>query len=238
MKNDIVMCALLLPVLVYGSDHHTFTDHQGRTVEANIVKYDSATGKVQLETGSSKKTWVNPQVFSVADQEFIRSWISAEPFRSTSVFRILVRKEEADWKTAGKVGFSGGSRKSKTTRYTLKLHNTSQTDFQDLRMEYCIYRNKKKYGSSYIESKNYSKTIADIMAREEKEIDAVKSRSTRANQSEVVDEVIGVCFRIYMPVAGGEEVMREIRYPSSLSAKKFPWKEKKALSMAERYKVK
>jgi hypothetical protein len=238
MKYIILLFVLLLTAIANSEEFHSFTNEQGRIVKARLLKYDGGSGRIQLELSSGKKMWVSPKFFSPEDQAYIQGWVRAEPFRNTASLRILVTKQEEPWKTTGKVGFSGDLRKEKRISYTLNVKNNSRIDLKKLRMEYLLFRAKKDHGYSYVESKFYKKNIGDILANEKKEISAVKNRSYKSPGTDTEDEIIGVCIRIYMPVSEGNEVMREIRYPNSLSAKKYPWKLPRKKSLGERYRRK
>ncbi len=236
MKLVITICVIMTMGIAWGEELYTFTDLQGRQVEARILRSDAVSGNIQLETGSGKKMWVNPDIFSPEDHVFINGWKMAEPFRDTSVFRVSIGRKDGKWKTTGKVGFSSAVRKERPVTYSLHLINNSRIDLKGLRMEYCLFRAKKNAGRSYIETKFYSKKVGDVPARDEKKITAVKNRSIKASNSSSADEIVGVRLRLYMPVAGGQEVMREISHPNLLSAKKFPWKVPRQKSLGERYR--
>jgi len=71
-------CVLLFAAFgwVSGLDARTFTDTQGRKVEAEIVRVDGP--NVVLRLADGKEHPVPLQQFSATDQEYIRSWTPAE----------------------------------------------------------------------------------------------------------------------------------------------------------------
>ena len=69
MKHLLVFSMFIIGVLNSYGAYRVFTDQKGRTVEASILKYDSVSGRIQLETKRGRKVWVDPVSFSSTDQE-------------------------------------------------------------------------------------------------------------------------------------------------------------------------
>jgi hypothetical protein len=224
MKYLLVLSMFMMGVLDCAGSYRVFTDQTGRTVDAAILKYDSVSGKVQLATKSGRKVWVDPVTFASADQEFIKQWLRLEPFLNEEVLKISIKKKEGDWRVTGKIGFSTKTRKEKITRYLIHLDNTSDSKLSRLRMDYCVYTLKTTGSKSYIGTKFHSKTIGIIKPKEQKDLSSVSCPNIKGTSTGGTDEIIGACFRFYTSIPGGEEVMREIRFPSLLSEKKYPWK--------------
>ena len=74
----IIICGLA--IATYADDYRDFTDSQGRTIKAKIVKIDRGAKKVTLERKNKKKATVSITMFSEADQEYINTW---SPFKKT-----------------------------------------------------------------------------------------------------------------------------------------------------------
>jgi hypothetical protein len=205
-------------------DYRIFSDEQGRTVEAALIKYDPASGRVQLETKKGRQIWMDPGVFSSADQEFIKKWLRLEPFLNPEILKISITAKEGDWKTTGRIGFSSKTRKEKSTKYTIHFENTGTTKLSRIRMEYCIFSLKKTGRSSYIATKFHTKPIGIIKPLEQKEFTSVTCKSIKGTSDGGTEDVIGACFRFYSSIPSEDEVMREMRFPRLLPEKKYPWK--------------
>ncbi|QBG48683.1 hypothetical protein EGM51_15200 [Verrucomicrobia bacterium S94] len=59
---------------VLAADYRLFTDQDGRTIEAKIIKLDASMKKVTLERRNKKKATVPVNVFSEEDQKYILAW--------------------------------------------------------------------------------------------------------------------------------------------------------------------
>lgn len=220
-----------------GERLRTFTNQQGCSVRASILQYNDVTQKILLETGTGRRVWVDPAGFVEEDLKYVEGWVRSLPFRDSGAFRVALGRRDGAWKTTGKMGFSGGSRKERSTTFALRLKNDSEVDLKNLRMEYCVFREKKEQGNAYTAIKHHSRRIGDLPAAEGREIDAVRSRCVRMSDG-TSDEIVGVALRVYLPVAGGEEIMREFRYPTGLSKKQYPWRMPKKKSLGKRYQRK
>ena len=65
MKYLLALFIVVLTGISTFGEYHTFSDQDGRKVEASILKYDSVSGKIQLETKSQIKRWIDPGIFPV-----------------------------------------------------------------------------------------------------------------------------------------------------------------------------
>ncbi len=223
MKALLSSITIMLAGLSLGDGFHTFTDQQGRVVEARILRQEPKSGKIWLETKAQRKIWVDPKIFSTKDREYIARWLQMEPFLNPKTLLISIGKKDGEWKTTGKIGFTTRNRREKPTRYTIRLENTSDSAIDKIRMEYCLYIEKKSGSQSYIEVKPYSKTVGSLKPKEIIELRSVSGKNVRGTKSGGTDTGVGGCFRLYAS-SGKEEVMREIRHPRFLSEKKYPWK--------------
>lgn len=130
--------AACLPAFSAG-EYRTFTGKDGREIQAKIIKVDSRSDKVTVERDNRRRITVPATIFSDADQTYIKEWVAAQDFMSSSKLKVSVEKEK------GKTG----SDKSQTKRpkppchYEIVLNNRSGNNFDDIRIEYCTYMNKE-----------------------------------------------------------------------------------------------
>jgi hypothetical protein len=85
MIKYIYLFLLALAVIAFADDYRSFTDTQGRTISAKILKVDERAGKVTLEADNKKRATVPISIFSETDQEYINAWSPAnQPEAATS----------------------------------------------------------------------------------------------------------------------------------------------------------
>jgi hypothetical protein len=80
---------------------HTFTDMQGREIEAEIVAFDEWSGKVRLEREDGRTFEVQSTLFSETDREYMQAWAAAgtipagQAFTSKGIFRMITFKRRS-----------------------------------------------------------------------------------------------------------------------------------------------
>lgn len=82
------LCACLVAAIVQAAEYRTFTDTQGRAIEAKLIDADASQGQVYLQREDGKKVWVSPVAFSGADQDYIRSWAALHAALSDRSFKV------------------------------------------------------------------------------------------------------------------------------------------------------
>lgn len=70
----LILCLCAGSLISLGETYHSFTDKEGRSIQAKIIKFDSQSMRVTLERENRKVATVPLDIFSEADQEYIRSW--------------------------------------------------------------------------------------------------------------------------------------------------------------------
>ena len=145
-----------------------------------------------------------------------------EMFLNPSLLKIYEYEKDTKWERASK---TTASRKKKSTHYLIRLKNQNKTELTGLRVDYCIYRDRKINGDEFIEIDSHRKEIAPMMPFSTEEVKTVTGKSYKVPEDGFINEIVGCCFRVYMTLPNGREIMREKRSPSSLSTTKYPWKE-------------
>lgn len=212
MRCVVMILIMIAARVTVGEECHTFTDKKGHSVSARVTGYDSKSGKIQIEA------WVNPPA-SLGDALKVtgNSPEKAALFLNPLFLKISIAKEGSDWEK-----MSGEEREEKKTSHLMKLENMSDTEFNGLRVEYCIYRDQFREGGEQILTDVYSKQIGTLEPFGTNEVETARKLNFKIPG--FLSEVSGGCFRVYLPVVGGRDVMREIRFPETLSKEKYPWK--------------
>lgn len=222
-------------------DYRLFTDKEGRTVEAKVVKFDSRSGKVTLEKRNHRKVAVQASLFSETDQTYIKEWLSVRDFLSSSKFRISVVKKKGKMPT----GSSQVKIAKSPSHYEVSLIPSSGTSFGALQIEYCMYLNKdRNKGEDTLSivsvrideiqlvagKKHIEKTkVVELF----KYYSATSFRATSINGGTYIDytynkiaedDLKGIRVRVFLTTSSGKVFMREICEPNSVE-KKYEWKE-------------
>lgn len=148
-------------------------------------------------------------------------------FMDSDTFKISISATETAWEKASDNSASTKDRVQKSTSYTVQLENNSNIGFHTLRMDYCTYSDVKILGqicNVKIDSfSQQSGIIENFTASKIKLIGPVSYKYLSSR--DYLDEAAGIRLRIYLSSPDGREVMREIRFPKSLSEEKYPWKD-------------
>lgn len=241
MKQSILGLILLTAAAASGEGYHTFTDPQGRSLEARIISLDEASGKVELERQDGKTFKVPPNAFSEADQVYIRQWISANQILSEKNLRISFRKksEPVDEKvTPQKPGFDG-----EAVQYELILDNRTKESIEKLQIEYRYFitvdyrdSNRDEYvrpvsGKITVEHIDPSSSVIVLTEpatfgeriRNVAVYDSTTRRLTGYDEKTVSDEDLeGIWLKIHGPEIDGVAMLRDACYPEGLM-KKMEW---------------
>jgi hypothetical protein len=217
--------------------YRTFTDAEGRTVDAKILSFDAARGRLEIEREDGKRVRVEPGLFSEADQEYIKEWILADLALSDTNLRVSIKKD-----SEGSYGSKDELEEGEKMFYELDFNNRTDKPIEGLRIEYRYFITQKGTGDE--EDKEVqvagSTSLATIAARqslkvntdviEVKEIyeevresnytaDGVPINSTSLIKTRE-DELDGIWVRIYGPTVGGIPMTRDVTYPRDLKEKK------------------
>lgn len=146
------------------------------------------------------------------------------PFLDPGLFQISVTSKEERWT------HYSHSHDRKEIRYFIRFRNMSTVSFIGLRAESCTYHdiNDREGTQKYVESKfNYG----SLGNRHEFSLQHNQSKkfslfeySSRSNDPFLSKMVKGICVRVYLPLANGQEAVREYRFPENeLPEKTYVW---------------
>ena len=117
------------------------------------------------------------------------------------------------------------NRESKRTCFRLRLENTTAINFTGIRAEFCTFRDRLNSKGTYIASEISTNDVGVLVANEWKNVVRPGIPISFRVGEEFLNEVLGARVRVYLPLADGQELVREIKLPKSLSDDKFPWGE-------------
>lgn len=226
----------------------------GRTLEAEVIDYNMRLGKVTLKRADGKRVTVKPNIFIEKDQDYIREWSELLAFRSESVLKISCDDETVkDWKeeetkdiryTDGIVekDFVINVKKFKEIAFNVKMNNMDLSAIDGIKMEYCIYYEQSKIANDTkpeAVQKIYEGRM-DVPAIGSKKKISLQTKSVKIYDDNLINipqggdgdvrrpgegKVHGIRARFFVKSSSGELVMREVSSPTSLSEKKYRWKD-------------
>ena len=243
MNNFLTALVLCLAVFTVMAEeqYRAFDSVDGRTIEARIVEYDANRGRLRIERRGGKTLWVTPDVFSDADQTYIKQWVEASMFMLESNLKVSIKKVNLD-KTGSK---KGAKKVTEHVRYEITLQSRAKEPLRVTRMEYCYYIEDKKTGrgEDTERSESGNKTIRtlkpgesillhtdtlglDTLYHEQVETTRSYDGTTTIDRSIVKlseEDLRGIWVRIYGPKVDGRALYRDISYPKDLH-EKVEWK--------------
>ncbi len=252
-KVNAVLILLMLAGagVVSAAEYRNFMDTEGRAIRGRILRYDARSEKVTIERDNKRSTTVPITIFSKADQNYIIEWNAAKGFLSTSIFKISCDDREISKRKEEEIGdivYTTGSVEKdfvktviafEETAFELTFQNRNPEDLENMRMDYRIYYEQSemvwdekpetllhcfsgKMTLPTVPSKGTVSVLSKSVEIHKDSINTIRQAGGDQRQPGKGD-VIGFRGRIYMEMTSGEEVMREISLPKTLSLKKYPW---------------
>jgi hypothetical protein len=215
-----------------------FTAADGRVIEATIIKCDPANNRVFIQREGGRKIWVQIDIFSEADQAYIKEWIDGDVFMANAKLRVSVKKRKGPSSDSGS-----------TIHYDVELDNRSEVSFENVSIDYRLYITERGYngredndrcvagrlnvGAIKEGGKGTFSTIPEMLLKDFKTVTIITSYDdgSTSHDTEVVklreDRVEGIWLRINGPAIGETPLVRTITLPDDLE-KKVSWIEKPA----------
>ena len=160
---------ILVPIFCIGSEYRTFTDQQGREMEAKVTQVSG--DDVFIERSDRLATKVSISVFSEEDQGYIHQWALEESLKNGAIEMRFCDRE------SDKSSSSCGGIKSTTfdAHYEVVLKNTTDQAIGNIRVEYLILKftddvAAKKRSMGEMERKKGTKQIEQLLSRSEKRL--------------------------------------------------------------------
>lgn len=165
MKKSIVHFFVWVAIAVGAVEgapvYRTFTNTEGQTIQARIIRYDEVGNRIQIERKDGKnKDWAALSVFSKSDQEYIQEWIAADLMLNEKSLLVDIDKKSEKMESdvdytfveprGGSTGTWERAEDSRLDReavhYQVRFRNSGSDDIQNLKIEYCIYLVKESGG--------------------------------------------------------------------------------------------
>ncbi len=227
-KYLILLILSFLPFLANSAEFRTFTDQQGRQMQAKVNQVSG--GDVFIERRDGLATKVSIALFSEEDQAYIRQWAVNHALQNGAI-EVRFSDEESDKTTLS----SGGIKTTKyDAHYEVILKNTTDDAIGNIRVEYLMLKfvdemAAKKRSAGEIERKKGKVHLEQLPGRSEKRLatDSFSMRETelepgwvwsgneagKARDSE--DRLEGIWVKVYV----GEMLALEEARPKSLIRK-------------------
>lgn len=188
------------------SEARTFMLPDGRSIDAEIVKYHAKTGLVELSLANGKRKKVQPSIFVPADQSYIKEWASLSTFRDEKMLQVSADEKKVktrEEKVMGDVNYNDGDIQKEVVaevEYTsyvfeVQLDNRSASPMENLEVHYCIYYEQLRAAGSggakrtqpVVDHKNVSGTFekVSLIGKEKK---ALETKPVELHEKEYVTD--------------------------------------------------
>ncbi len=212
-------------VLVFSAFHakanpfqecHTFTDTSGRSIDAVVLDYDVASGKVDLKLENGHKGTVSIDQLSEDDHAYLGLWLESRRLLSNELLEINITFEDGYWHDTGD---RAGDRDRREDHLLISIVNHGTTTLTNITAEYCTYRDRKEQIGAY----NFTLKVGELTPSTPVEINRKQVSYKRGVQFRNI--LVGARFRFMMTLSDGTELIREICVPEPLPLDDYPWVE-------------
>ena len=193
------------------------------------MEYDAVKKTIKFERDNRKLVTVKIDIFSEADQTYIRDWDILKNFENESRFKISFKRKEK--RNEGKsVKSVSTTRKVDDTHYEILLENKAASGLKGINLEYCIYYEQDETGT--VEQGVYCGSLAvDSMGPKSKKMLMTEAVSiykqeldsgyiyTGGEDSTQRGQVHGIKMRVHLKLPSGKKSTRECCFPESIKNK-------------------
>lgn len=246
IKTILTLCFVL--GFYIPANGHVFTLQDGRSIDTEIVEYNTSLGTVKLKRKDGHCISVKPTVFVDADQEYIKDWTAISALKNPNLLKIESDDSIEKWNKSEEqdVSYEDGSIEKETVSetkfkkytYTLKINNKSTSNLKDLQFKYRIFYEQDERNA--VTKTTIEKVLSGVIKPFSLRSKQIKSFETKPltiwnkeysgnityNDRSLGKEkgaVRGIWIRLYAKGMDGEDVLvQEIFDPSSIE-KKYKW---------------
>lgn len=225
MKSSIFLLACLL--YLNGSsfgDSRIFVDTQGRSIEAELLKFEEATHTATIRRAGTKRPVRVPiTIFSADDQQFIREWGTLQAIHDKRLKVLINRVSEKD--TDNTYATSASTSVVTDEGFNLRFENGTKNQLENVDLEYVIYYEQDHHvGANSSKTKLKQGTLYGIdkisirLGQDVKHVTkTVKLRTWKTySLAPISSDIHGIRVRLTLTSSSGEKTTRETSYPSSL----------------------
>lgn len=162
MGTWIKMGVVVIGMLVSGAvdaKPREFKSPDGRTIQAEIIDFNTKTGLVELELPKGKRVKVKPSIFVAEDQTYIKEWAKLSAVRSPTRFKVSAKKNLVKRSKKTEEGYitkTDGSREQEPVSeakfeeyvYEIYLENRNDIALENVTLEYRIFYEQLRVAGS------------------------------------------------------------------------------------------
>jgi hypothetical protein len=115
-------------------DYRTFTDAEGRTIEARVIAYDGT--RVTIERKDGQRFTVTSAIFDEKDQAYLEFWLELEQLRRPTAFNANFSTKFTNEHSPERTGLIVRERDG---GYAIAIENRSRMELEDLKIHYWVF---------------------------------------------------------------------------------------------------
>lgn len=208
--------------------YRDFSDTTGRTITAELVRYDATTKKVSIKCKGKGVKTVSISIFSETDQSYIVAWDKNKEFLSNRNLKTDFSRQKKK-NTEYSLEQYSMSKKYYDCSYKITIKNGSATDFKDVTLEYVIFYSQDKHINNNLKKEEqqgtlYVKKTITLPKKSETEIETDKlllytyrESGYGVNWPDIQSEVHGIILKLSIESKTGETIFRKMKSPEKLN---------------------
>lgn len=216
-KIIFIYVSMSMASILFGAEDVSFTNQTGFAVIANVKEYQYATRKINIEVQpNAVNTHLPKLVLSDADMDLLKA---IRVFCDPDLFKVSIKRiDEKTWVQEAKGG------QTRQYKYSMEFINEGKIALSDVRGECCTYgKTIRTERDSIYRYAGAPRPFQIGNVGPSKRVEYQTPRSSIRETETTVTEAAGICVRVYLPVSEQYEVMREFRFPETLSEQTYPW---------------
>lgn len=228
-RRVILLGCIGLQTLVAHAEYRTFTDAAtGRTLEAELIRYDAASQKVSLKLKERGTKTVPISLFIEEDRAYIIAWDKNQDFLSDHKLKVDFNRRKTK-NTDLTSEYYSMTRKYYDCNYRITIKNNSAIDFKNVTLEYVIFYTQDKHINSNRDTEEQHGTLylekkINLPKKSTQEIETDKLTLYTYRESDYINpwppidsDVEGIMVTLSMTSDTGETISKRLQSPDNLS---------------------